>query len=100
VVYVAVAADDVVGADLCTYYGKGFEGLRGAVLPGEMDDDVVGLAGVEVHGADEITRDGRAGAIGKRGGLLAFDDGEDGVRFVLIVFVGEGVGAFGGTGLH
>ena len=46
VVHVAVAADDVVGADLCTYQGEGFEGLRGAVLPGKVDDDVVGLSGI------------------------------------------------------
>ena len=64
VVHVTVAADDVVGADLCTYHGKSFEGLRGAVLPGKVDDDVVRLAGVEVHGADEITWDGCVGAVG------------------------------------
>ena len=64
VVHVAVAADDVVGAHLRFYHGEGFKGLGHAVLPGEMDDDVVGLAGVEVHGAHKVGRDGCAGAVG------------------------------------
>jgi len=100
VVHVAVAADDVVGAHLRFNHCKRFQGLRGAILRGEMDDDVVGLAGVEVHGADEVTGDGCACAVGKRGGLLLFDNGEHGVGLVAVIFVGEGVGAFGGAALE